>query len=103
MISRQWCGIARPDQAEAYLKHLRAETFPQLRAIAGFLGAAVYRREVSKAGLPGVEFLVETRWASMEAIRRFAGTDPERAVVPEKAQAMMMEFDRVVRHYEVLA
>jgi hypothetical protein len=38
----------------------------------------------------------------MDAIAKFAGSDPEAAVVPAKAAAMMIEYDRRVRHFEVI-
>lgn len=47
------------------------------------------------------EFLVITLWDSMDAIRRFAGEDSERAVVEPEARAVLAEFDDFVRHYEV--
>jgi hypothetical protein len=50
----------------------------------------------------GVEFLVVTQWASLEAIHGFAGQDAETAVVPLKVQDMMVEYDRSARHYEVV-
>jgi heme-degrading monooxygenase HmoA len=50
----------------------------------------------------GVEFLIVTTWESIEAIEHFAGRDSEIAVVPEKVQRMMLEYDRWARHYEVL-
>jgi hypothetical protein len=37
----------------------------------------------------------------MEAIRGFAGSDVERAVVADEAAALLTEFDHRVRHYEV--
>jgi hypothetical protein len=51
---------------------------------------------------PGVEFLIMTRWDSIDAIGRFAGADPEAAVVPREVAAMMIEYDHRARHYEVL-
>jgi heme-degrading monooxygenase HmoA len=98
MISRQWRGLAHARHAEDYAQHLRSETFPQLRAIQGFVGAQLLRRRVDR----GVEFLVVTQWESLDAIQRFAGADAEAAVVPEKVQKMMIDFDRRVRHYEVI-
>ena len=98
MISRQWRGLADAQHAEAYAEHLRTETFPQLRSIDGFVGAQLLKRRVEQ----GVEFLVVTQWQSLEAIQRFAGADVEAAVVPEKVQTMMIDFDRRVRHYEVI-
>ena len=38
----------------------------------------------------------------MEAIDEFAGREPDIAVVPEKVQEMMVDYDRSVRHYEVV-
>ncbi len=98
MISRQWRGLARSSDAERYVRHLREETIPLLRSIRGFVDAAILRRPVAQ----GVEFLVVTRWHSMEAIEQFAGAVPDVAVVPENVQRMMIEYDRTVRHYEVV-
>jgi heme-degrading monooxygenase HmoA len=98
MISRQWCGLAKATHADAYVEHLQTETFPAIAKIPGFLGASILRRTVSQ----GVEFLVVTQWASLSAIRAFAGEDAERAVVPPKVHDMMVEYDRIVRHYEVV-
>jgi heme-degrading monooxygenase HmoA len=97
MISRHWNAVTRPGQAERYVEHLRREIWPMLSAIPGFRRATVLRREVAD----GTEFRVVTEWESLAAIRAFAGADPERAVVPEVVQAMMVRFDRHVAHYEV--
>jgi hypothetical protein len=53
--------------------------------------------------MEGVEFLVVTPWASIEAIRAFAGADVQAAVVPHKVHDMMLDYDRVARHYEVVS
>ena len=98
MISRQWRGLSKHACAQAYVEHLRSETFPALEALPGFIGATILRRAVAR----GVEFLIVTQWASIEAIGRFAGPDAETAVVPEKVREMMIEYDHTVRHYEVV-
>jgi len=98
MISRQWRGLAKTACAQAYVEHLRTETFPAIRRLPGFVDASILRRSVPE----GVEFLVITRWASVEAIHGFAGADAETAVVPPAVHDMMIEYDRVVRHYEVV-
>ena len=98
MISRHWRGLSKPEHAEAYVEHLQAGTFPAIRQIPGFVSAAILRRRTDE----GVEFLIVTQWSSIEAIRKFAGADAETAVVPPKVQDMMVEYDRLVRHYEVL-
>jgi heme-degrading monooxygenase HmoA len=98
MISRQWRGLAKTTCAEAYVEHLRRETFPAIAKISGFMGASILRRTVPD----GIEFLVVTEWASLDAVRAFAGKNAEQAVVPAEVHNMMVEYDRVVRHYEVV-
>jgi heme-degrading monooxygenase HmoA len=98
MISRLWRALARADQAQEYVRHLRTETFPAVRKIPGFIDASILSRPVGN----GVEFLIVTRWDSVEAIARFAGADPEVAVVPAEAAAMMIEYDARARHFEVI-
>ena len=98
MIVREWRGRANPSQAEAYPKHFREKVIPELRQIPGFTGAQLGRHQLDDT----IEFLVLTRWRSMEAIRAFAGMDVEKAVVDPGAVAALVEFDSSVRHYEVL-
>ncbi len=50
----------------------------------------------------GVEFLIVTIWASLESICGFTGSNLDTAVVPQKVRELMIEFDQVVRHYEVV-
>jgi heme-degrading monooxygenase HmoA len=80
------------------VEHLRTETFPAIRKLPGFVSASILRRAVPE----GVEFLIVTNWASVEAIHAFAGANAEAAVVPQKVHDMMVDYDRLVRHYEVV-
>jgi len=98
MISRQWRGLAKPACSQAYLDHLRNETFPAIGKLPGFLRASLLRRTLAE----GIEYLVVTEWASLEAIRRFAGDDVERAVVSPAVREMMLEYDQVACHYEII-
>ena len=98
MIARHWRALARAEEAQRYVEHLRKDTFPALEQIAGFVDASILHRTVRN----GVEFVIVTRWASMAAIESFAGSDPERAVVPPKVIAMMVEYDGRVKHFDVL-
>ncbi|HEV3009549.1 MAG TPA: antibiotic biosynthesis monooxygenase [Burkholderiales bacterium] len=98
MIARLWSGVARDRRnAEAYLRHLAANVLPALKGIDGHREVRVLRREAGGR----VELVVMTFWDSMEAIRRFAGEDAERAVVEPEARAVLVEYDDFVRHYEV--
>lgn len=98
-IVRHWRGLARKEWAAAYEEHLRSETFPALARIEGFLGAEILKRALDT----GVEFLIVTRWTSIDAISKFAGDDIEIAVVPPKVRSMMIDYDRKARHYESAA
>ena len=98
VISRQWRGLAHPDQAKSYVKHLRTKTFPALRKLPGFVSASILSRRLAN----GIEFLIITDWESLDAIARFAGADLEAAVVPAEAAAMMIEYDQRVRHFVVI-
>jgi heme-degrading monooxygenase HmoA len=48
-----------------------------------------------------VEILVTTVWQSLQAIDAFAGSDRETAVVASEAAALLTDYDRRVRHFEV--
>ena len=50
----------------------------------------------------GVELVVLTLWESMEAVRRFAGAEPNQAVVEPAARAVLASFDDYVTHFEVV-
>jgi heme-degrading monooxygenase HmoA len=69
-----------------------------LRAIAGHRGAYLLRRAVDGA----VELVVLTIWDSMESVRKFAGDEPEKAVVEPEARAVLTSFDDYVTHFEVI-
>jgi heme-degrading monooxygenase HmoA len=97
MMSRHWRGVAKPGEANNYIAHLKTDTFPKLSQIDGFVEASILTRSLGQ----GTEFLIVTVWESMEAIKRFAGADADVAVVPEVVQAMMIEYDKQVIHYEI--
>jgi antibiotic biosynthesis monooxygenase (ABM) superfamily enzyme len=98
MISRQWRGLARPNQAQNYMEHLRTDTFPALREFPGFVSASILSRPLGD----GIEFLVVTQWRALDDIAHFSGADLEAAVVPPEVAQMMIDYDRRVKHYEVV-
>jgi len=99
MIQRHWRGVAKRGEVKNYIHHLETETFPLISAISGFVKASILRRSTGD----GVEFLIVTIWESMEAIRKFAGDDPEAAVVPGVVKGMMLSWEDRVKHYEVVS
>jgi heme-degrading monooxygenase HmoA len=97
MIERHWKGIARKERANEYTAHLRNDTFEEIKKITGFVSATILKRDLSE----GVEFLIITKWETLEVIKQFAGEEVETAVVPELVQDIMVKYDKNVRHYEV--
>jgi len=106
MIARTWSALATPGAAPAYAEHLRTRVLPALRAVEGYLGGQLMQREAGGAtpgpDPPAVELLVVTWWRSLDALRAFAGSDLERAVVADEAVPLLTHFDRRVRHYLVV-
>jgi heme-degrading monooxygenase HmoA len=98
MIIREWRGRAAKSNANAYPKHFRTIVIPELQQVPGFLGAHLSQRGITDK----IEYLLLTRWESMEVIRGFAGSDVERAVVEPGAVAALVDFDDRVQHYEVI-
>ena len=98
MIARLWHGWTSPGNADRYEALLRSEILPGIHRIAGYRGAYLLRREANGE----VEFTTVTLWASMEAVRAFAGEDADAAVVPAQARAVLSRFDERSTHYEVL-
>ena len=98
MIIREWRGRARLDRSQAYPEHFRRAVLSELLGIQGFLGASLCRREKGD----GIEYLVLTRWQSIEAIRSFAGAELDKAVVEPGAVAALTDFDDRVQHYEII-
>jgi heme-degrading monooxygenase HmoA len=99
LIVRVWRGYAAVTESQAYPKYLLHSLRPQLEQLTGFRGLYLLRRRQADE----IEFLVLTLWDSMDAVRAFAGEQPEVAVVEPAARAALVRFDETVNHYEVLA
>jgi heme-degrading monooxygenase HmoA len=98
MIARTWHGITEATKADEYLEYLNKTGIPEYRMTQGNLGVYVLRRiEGNKA-----HFLLLTLWESEDAIKRFAGSNMEKAkYYPEDVQ-YLLELEPNVTHYEVL-
>jgi heme-degrading monooxygenase HmoA len=99
MIMRTWRGAVRPVAAERYLEHQAGTGVREYRATPGNLGALVLRR--SRNGL--VEVTTVSFWTSMEAVRAFAGEDPEQAKFYPGDHEFLVEKDLHVDHFEVVS
>ncbi|HLM89756.1 MAG TPA: antibiotic biosynthesis monooxygenase [Streptosporangiaceae bacterium] len=99
MIARIWRGWAPLATADAYRRHYETEVTEHLQAVSGFHGARLLRREEGGE----VMFTSITFFASLDAIRGFAGDDYDVAVVEEAARRVLSRCDEQVSHHEVVA
>ena len=99
MISRIWHGYTTFENADTYEKLLRDEIFTGIRSrnINGYRGIQLLRRKMKKE----TEFITIMWFDSLDSVKEFAGLDYEKAVVPEKAQRILLRFDKRSQHYEV--
>jgi heme-degrading monooxygenase HmoA len=98
MISRIWHGWTKPEHADEYESMLRADVLPGIHRVAGYQGAYLLRRSDGDQ----VAFVTITMFDDMDAVRRFAGDDYTRAVVPPAARRILTRFDERSVHYETI-
>jgi heme-degrading monooxygenase HmoA len=95
-VVRVWKGYGTPEGVERYCReHLVQTVLPQLQALDGFLAADVLVRSLGDED----EVVVATTWESIEAVKRFAGDDYERAVVEPVARRLLTRFDASASHF----
>jgi heme-degrading monooxygenase HmoA len=98
MIARIWKARATPERAGEYAAYFQSTVVPELKDIRGYRRATLLQSE--RGGV--VEVTVITWWASLDAIRAFAGEAVETAVVHDSAARMLIDFDRAVTHHTVV-
>jgi heme-degrading monooxygenase HmoA len=98
MIARTWQGATRAEDADAYLEYLHQTGLPEYQRTEGNRGVLALRRITHDRA----EFLLVTLWESEEAIRRFAGDQPENAVFYPEDERFLIERGERVSHYEVV-
>lgn len=99
MIFRIWHGWTEPAKADDYDHLLRHEISAAIagRGIGGYRGMQLLRHD----GGSEVEFVTLMWFESLDDVRRFAGEEYERAVVPAEARALLSRFDERSAHFEV--
>lgn len=97
MIMRTWRGAVKTEDAERYLEHQANTGVREYRETPGNVGVLVLRRP--RNGL--VEVTTVSFWTSMEAVRRFAGEDPEQAKFYPGDDELLAEKDLHADHFEI--
>ena len=98
MIVRAFHATATAAGADAYRDHFTRTVLPTLRAIDGYHGAYLLRRDHDG----DVALQVLTLWESLDAVRRFAGASLDHAVVEPEAEAVLASYDPTVVHHRVV-
>src|SRR5262249_53855399 len=97
MIARIWDGVREAGRADEYAEYVRRTGVGDAVATEGNRGMYVFRRE--KGGR--AHFRVVSFWESMDAIRRFAGEQPERARYYPEDEGFLLALEPEVLHYDV--
>lgn len=98
MLTRIWHGRVPTREAEDYLGFLRAHAVPDYAGIEGCLG--VYLLHRTDGDVTHVQTL--TFWESEQHVRAFAGDDVLRAKYYAGADAVLLEQEPEVRHFETV-
>jgi heme-degrading monooxygenase HmoA len=94
MMARTWHGVVRAADADAYRAYLEATGLPDYRRTPGNRGVLVLRRVEGDVE----HFLLVTLWESWDAIRAFAGSEPERARYYPEDERFLLELEPTVTH-----
>jgi heme-degrading monooxygenase HmoA len=97
MIARVWHGRTTQENADEYQDLLGRTILPGIDRVRGFRGAELLRRELGDE----VEFVTITRFASLDAVREFAGDDYDLAVISDEAHRLLSRFDERVAIYDI--
>jgi heme-degrading monooxygenase HmoA len=98
MIARIWHGRTLTAKADEYERYLNASGVERMLKTDGNHGVEVLR----KADGPRTDFVVISYWESIDAVKRFAGKDFEKAVILDRDREFLIEVEPNVLHYDVV-
>tara|TARA_R110000850_G_scaffold240554_1_gene365085 strand:+ start:605 stop:907 length:303 start_codon:yes stop_codon:yes gene_type:complete len=98
MIARIWKGWTTPDNASAYEELFRNIVLPKVtHGVSGYISTNLLRREDGEE----VEFTTIFWFESLEAVKNFAGSSYQQAVVPDQVKELMSHYEKTVLHHDV--
>ena len=98
LIARVWHGVTDAGRADEYAEYLERTGTKECRATPGNRGVYVLRRIRQNRA----EFTFISLWDSVDAIKRFAGEDYEKAHYYPEDRDFLVELEPFVEHYDVL-
>jgi heme-degrading monooxygenase HmoA len=97
MIARIWRGITLKEKADDYLAYLHETGLRDYAKTPGNRGVSILRRNQGEH----CEVMLISLWDSMDAVRAFAGENPDRSVYYPEDEHFLLQMEPLVRHYDV--
>ncbi len=97
MIARIWRGITLKEKADDYLAYLHETGLKDYANTPGNRGVTILRRDQGEH----CEIMLISLWDSMDAVRAFAGENPDRSVYYPEDEHYLLQMEPLVRHYDV--
>jgi heme-degrading monooxygenase HmoA len=98
MIARIWRGTTAADRAEEYLQYIRDTGVSDYRNTPGNHGVQILMRTHDGR----TDFTIISYWDSMDAIKAFAGDDPEVSRYYPEDDEYLIEKHPYVEHHQVV-
>ena len=99
-ILRKWTGRIRTNQGEDYVQYVMATGGGDFAKTPGNLGFQVLLRDL---GDGNSEVSALSWWTSMDAVRAFAGNDPEIARYYPDDDRFLLDKPEHVEHHRIVA
>jgi heme-degrading monooxygenase HmoA len=94
-----WRGTVAQSDGDTYAQYMRDTGIAEYARTEGNRGVWMLRRDIGDK----TEFVMFTLWDSMDAVKQFAGDQPEVAVYYPEDDRYLIERGEFVSHYEVAA
>lgn len=100
-VLRVWRGRTDPERARLYEQLMLTTHLPSIaaRRIPGLRRIELAKRVAGAQ----VEFMTVMHFDSKQAVREYAGPEPERAAIAPAAIGLLTDPDITVAHFEILA
>ncbi|HEY54571.1 MAG TPA: antibiotic biosynthesis monooxygenase [Caldilineae bacterium] len=98
MIIRMWHGLVPTSKAPAYRLFLNDRAIPDYQSVAGNINVWILERQEGDI----THFITMSSWENMDAIKGFAGEEPEVAKYYPEDTDFLLEFEPQVVHYEIV-
>lgn len=96
-IIRTWRGWTTPENAAIYEDMLINEVFPTVKrnGVEGLKKVSISTKDVNDE----TEFFLVLQFDSLNAVKKFAGENYEKAYIPDNAKKVLKRYDKTAVHY----